>query len=384
MYRVLAPLALLCLAVSSFAAETPAPAFPLWDGHESIAHYAERTNLPPTMSLDLGNFVKLEFVLIPAGKFIMGAPEPKPVDEYGFHKKIVVGKAVFAVGMGVLLVLVGTVIIRAIRKKRRFQYSLLRFMGMIFALSVAVLGGMHWWFSAHTLAQAQAEYSAALARYQRSYDWEKPAHEVTLTRPFYMSKFKVTQEQYTQVMGTNPSNFKGPNLPVEMVSWEDAQEFCRKVNERTAGVPPALASAAETAAVRKWAVRLHTEAEWEFACRAGTTTTYYSGDTEADLACVAWYFANSGGKTHPVGQKEPNAFGLYDMLGNVWEWCQDWQDLYKPEAAVDPHGPPGGDYRVLRGGAWCDHPDLCRAARRGWHCPGGRSTGLGFRLALDF
>ncbi|MGD0089549.1 MAG: formylglycine-generating enzyme family protein, partial [Planctomycetota bacterium] len=252
--------------------------FPLWDGHEAVEHYAERTNLPPAKALDLGNGVNLELLLIPAGKFIMGTPEPQPVDEDGLHKKIVLGKAVLAAGGGILLVLIGFAIVRAIRKKTRFQYSLRRFMAMAFAASLCVLGGMHWWFSTKTLSQAQVEYGAALARYQSSDEEEKPAHEVTLTTPFYMAKFLTTQEQYQQVMGTNPSDFKGAKLPVETASWDDAQEFCKKVTERTAGVSPALTKAGGTPAVR-----LPTEAEWEYACRAGTTTTYYTGDTECDL-----------------------------------------------------------------------------------------------------
>ena len=364
MYRILPCLFLAC-ALACRAELQSQVAFPLWDCQESTAHYAERTNLPPTKTLDLGNGVNLEFVLIPAGKFIMGTPEPKPVDEDGFHKKIVVGKAVFAVGIGVLLVLVGAVIVRAIRQKRRFQYSLRRFMGMSFAASLCVLGGMHWFHSTKALAQAQADYSAALARYQSSYDWEKPAHEVTLTKPYYMAKFLATQEQYQQVMGSNPSNFKGPNLPVETVSWDDAQDFCKKVSVK-AGL----------------SVRLPTDAEWEFACRAGTTTTYYSGDADADLGRAAWYGANSGGKTHPVGQKEPNAFGLYDMLGNVWEWCQDWYGEYRPEAAVNPQGRPQGEYRVLRGGSWYDDPWFCRSAVRYGFTPGFRYVGIGFRLVV--
>ncbi|MGD0094428.1 MAG: formylglycine-generating enzyme family protein [Planctomycetota bacterium] len=325
----------------------------------------------------MGNGVCLELVLIPAGKFVMGTPEPQPVDEEVFHKKIVAGKALLAAGCGILLVLVGFAILRAIRQKRRFQYSLRRFMAMAFAASLGVLGGMHWWHSTKALSQVRAEYAAALARYRRAYDWEKPAHEVTLTRPFYMAKFTTTQEQYQQVMGTNPSNFKGPKLPVETVSWDDAQEFCKKLSERTAGVSPARTQAGGTPAVR-----LPTEAEREYACRAGTKTTYYSGDKEADLARVAWYEANSGGSTHPVGQKEPNAFGLYDMHGNVWEWCADWYGEYAAGAATNPVVQAAGNDHVLRGGSWYDGPRHCRSAHRGWSDPGDRFMSFGFRLAV--
>ncbi|MCY3020741.1 MAG: formylglycine-generating enzyme family protein [Planctomycetota bacterium] len=377
-------LAVVWLASSAFAAETPAPAWPLWDGHETIEQYAKRANLPPTKTLDLGGGVNLKLVLIPAGKFIMGTPEPEAVDEVGLRKKIVVGQAAFAVGVGVLLVLIATVIIRAIRQRHRPQYSLARFMVMIVAAGVAVLGGMHSWHSGQARAQAWADYKAAFAGYQRSFGDEKPAHQVTLTTPFYMGKHEVTQEQYAQVMGANPSQGKGPSLPVEMVSWDEAQESCKKVNlilsrDREGAVTAPLADARGSDGT----VRLPTEAEWEFACRAGTTTTYYTGDAEGDLGRAAWYSVNSSFKTHPVGQKEPNAFGLYDMHGNVWEWCQDdWQEQYKPEAAVDPQGPAQGDGRVLRGGSWFHFPARCRSAARNRRSPDYRDDDIGFRVVV--
>jgi formylglycine-generating enzyme required for sulfatase activity len=286
-------LALACLAVSAFAAETPAPTWPLWDGSETVEQYAQRVKLPPTKTLDLGNGINLDLVLIPAGKFIMGTPEPVPVDEVGFRNKITVGKAVFAVGVGVLLVLIGTIIIRAIRQRHRPQYSLARLMAMTVVAGVAVMGGMHWWFSMKALAQAQADYKAALARYQSAGYWEKPAHEVALARPFYLTKFELTQEQYAWVMGANPSNFKGANLPVEKVSWDSSQEFCKRVSSKISQT-----------------VRLPTEAEWEFACRAGTTTTYYTGDTEADLGRAAWYNADGkGGDDASRGAEDPERLG---------------------------------------------------------------------------
>jgi len=352
-------------AASLGAADASHAANPLWDGKESVAQYARRVNLPETQTLDLGNAVSLELVLIPAGRFIMGTPEPKPVDEEAFHKKIVTGQAVLAVGGGILLVLIGFAILRAIRERRRFQYSLRRLIAMTFAAGLCVLGGMHWWHSGRKLAQAQAEYSAAFARYNDAGDYEKPAHEVTITKPFYMGKYKVTQEQYAQVMGTNPSRFRGPRLPVETVSWDDAQEFCKKVSEKTGQT-----------------VRLPTEAGWEFACRAGTTTVYYTGDTEADLGRAAWYGVNSKGTTHPVGQKEPNAWGLYDMHGNVWEWCQDWYKKYEGGAAADPTGPATGTYRVVRGGVWLFSPGYCRSAARYGRAPVQRDYTGGFGVVL--
>ncbi|MCY3021712.1 MAG: formylglycine-generating enzyme family protein [Planctomycetota bacterium] len=363
--RIFAWVGVSFLCAGVYGGEDQSRSGPLWDGRESIEQYAKRADLSPTKTLELGGGVNLELVLIPAGKFTMGTPEPKPVDEEGYRKKIVIGEATFAAAIGALLVLIATIIIRAIRKRHRPQYSLARFMAMTVVAGVAVMGGMHWWFSTKALALAQTEYKAALARYQSSYDGEKPAHEVTLTMLFHMGKYPVTQEQYAQVMGTNPSHFKGQDLPVETVSWDNAAEFCKKVSEKTGLI-----------------VRLPTDAEREFACRAGTTTTYYTGDTEADLGRAAWYSANSGGKTHPVGQKEPNAFGLYDVHGNVWEWCQDWYEGYKPGAVVDPQGPSDGQVRVLRGGAWYDIAGICRSARRLRLTPARRYYYLGFRVVV--
>ena len=170
-------------------------------------------------------------------------------------------------------------------------------------------------------------------------DDEKPPHKVTLTKPFYMGVYEVTQAQWKAVMGDNPSYFKGDDLPVERVSWEDCQKFVVKLKEKLG---------------EGFTCRLPTEAEWEYACRAGSNTAYCFGDEEAGLGQYAWYGENSDKRTHPVGQKKPNAWGLYDMHGNVWEWCQDWFDsaYYGTSTDQDPKGPSSGSARVLRGGSW--------------------------------
>ena len=340
--------------------------WPLWDGQESIEQYARRAKLESSKTLDLGNGVKLELVLIPAGKFIMGTPEPTPVDEEGFGKKIVMGQAALGLGGGALLVLLCVVVIRAIRKRGRPQFSLAYLVVMVLVAGVGVLGGMHWWHSARAFSEAQAEYQAALARYVYSYRGWEPAHEVTLTKPYYLGKLEVTQEQYQQVMGTNPSRFKRRDLPVECVSWDDAQAFCKKAGERTGQT-----------------IRAPTEAEWERACRAGTRTTYCTGDAETDLDRAAWWDKNSGKTTHPVGQKVPNAWGLHDMHGNVWEWCSDWQGDYGTEAVTDPQGPGQGQYRVSRGGSWSSLPWVCSSASRGGIAPGKCDRDLGFRVVVS-
>ncbi|MBI4624575.1 MAG: SUMF1/EgtB/PvdO family nonheme iron enzyme [Verrucomicrobia bacterium] len=196
------------------------------------------------------------------------------------------------------------------------------------------------------------------------------AHQVTLTRPFWLGKTEITQREWQAVMGNNPSNFKGENLPVETVSWKEATEFCRKLTAR------------ERAADRLpegYAYTLPTEAQWEFACRAGTT-----GDYAGDVDAMAWYAANSGNQTHAVGTKRANAWGLREMHGNVWEWCLDWYGAYLGGSVRDPVGPSSGSDRVGRGGGWGDAAQTCRAAYRSRNVPGFCWLLLGFRLALVY
>jgi formylglycine-generating enzyme required for sulfatase activity len=194
---------------------------------------------------------------------------------------------------------------------------------------------------------------------------EGPAHRVDLDG-FWMGKFEATQEQYEAVMGTNPSLFKGAKNPVETVSWDDATEFCVKLSSKTGRT-----------------FRLPTEAEWEYACRAGSLSRFSFGDSDSDLGDYAWFSGNSGRTTHPVGQKEPSACGLYDMHGNVWEWCADWFGSYSSGVQKNPTGPSSGSDRVDRGGGWYSYPGDCRSAFRDDFSPGFTSDGLGFRVALS-
>jgi formylglycine-generating enzyme required for sulfatase activity len=333
----------LVLAMAAFSLAGPAEekpveakAYPLWDGKEVVAKYAKRAGLEPAVTLDLGDGVKMEFVLIPAGKFVMGSPK----DEEGKKDHDRLGKEVR----------------------------------------------------------------------------EEPQHEVTIGKPLYMGKFEVTQEQYEKLVGKNPSAFKGAKNPVEIVYWDDAKDFCKRMSVKTGRV-----------------IRLPSEAEWEYACRAGSTTPYHPpreleksppltdaqrrrveelisklGSEElavrdkatqdlialgsrvlpllddakaatpeaqfrlasvksAGLKGVAWFVENRDQKTHPVGEKEPNAFGLHDMHGNACEWCED--DLHYDYIGTPTDGSawidtPRGDRRVFRGGSCNSDAKFCRSACR--------------------
>ncbi len=194
---------------------------------------------------------------------------------------------------------------------------------------------------------------------------EKPVHTVRLTQAFYLGQHEVTQAQWQAVIGKNPSQFQGDaNRPVEKVSWDEVQEFLRRLNAREGTTT----------------YRLPTEAEWEYAARAGSTTAYSYGDDLSQLRDYAWYGENAGNTTHPVGQLKSNTWGLYDMHGNVWEWVQDWYGPYTADAAVDPVGSATGASRVIRGGGWNGGTGACRTAYRCYADPGFRFGDLGFRL----
>jgi formylglycine-generating enzyme required for sulfatase activity len=235
---------------------------------------------------------------------------------------------------------------------------------------------------------------------------ELPRHRVRITRPFHLGVYLVTQHEYETVMGVNPSAFVGKATdaamsqppfprqqqeerqeaakkvagkdtslhPVESVNWDDAMEFCRKLS----------ALPAEVAARRTY--RLPTEAEWEYACRAGTTTRWSCGNDEERLLEHGWCIRNADEMTHPVGQKKPNAWGLYDMHGNVWQWCSDWYGVayYRESPLSDPTGPPTeSTWRVVRGGGWKYEAPTSRSAHRRFHGPSPRSHCFGFRVACE-
>jgi len=249
-------------------------------------------------------------------------------------------------------------------KQKKFSFSLRWLLLMTISTGLCV-GGI----ARRSLALKEAaRYESELWEFKNLPDDEKPAHLVTLTQPFYMGKYTVTQEQYTAMMGNNPSFNKGAQLPVEQVSWDDATAFCNKLTGKLQD--------------KALEVRLPTEAQWEYACRAGTRTRFYSGDLDNDMDSVGWYNYNSGRTTHPVGLKKPNAFGLYDMHGNVWQWCEDvWSEHYEALQAMDPVNEQGAN-RVLRGGCWSDNPRDCRSANREGEIPEVRYASNGFRVVV--
>ncbi len=197
-----------------------------------------------------------------------------------------------------------------------------------------------------------------------AYDDEKPTHQVTLSS-FRIGKYEVTQREWRAVMGSNPSYFKGDNLPVENVSWDDCQKFISKLNQLTGKY-----------------FRLPTEAEWEYAARGGNRSRGYKYSGSVNLDNVAWFSDNSGNTTHNVGTKQPNELGLYDMSGNVYEWCQDCYGDYSSSAQINPTGSSSGSFRVIRGGSWYGYAGCCRVSNRDYYAPSYRSINLGLRLAL--
>jgi formylglycine-generating enzyme required for sulfatase activity len=263
------------------AGDAPRPAYPMWDGKESVADYGKRAKLAPTLTLDLGEGVRWEGVLVPAGAFVLGSPpgEPRTKEEEAAEKQ----------------------------------------------------------------------------------------HKVRLTLPYWIGKYELTQAQYARVMGVNPSKTKGDDLPVGNVTFKDAQEFCDRAGNflgRSVLVP--------------------TDAQWEYACRAGTTTAYCNGNTIADLDKVGWHGGNSGGKVHPVGKLAPNAWGIYDMHGNIRELVADlYSDDPQPDA-TDPTGPTDGDPKnhIIRGGAFTANAAFARNCRSGSRRPTERAEVTGFRIIV--
>ena len=209
-------------------------------------------------------------------------------------------------------------------------------------------------------------YMGATSEQQNPGDDEKPAHKVILTRDYYIGKTEVTQALWIAVMGGNPSEFEGANKPVDNVTWDACQTFVKKLSAATG---------------KKF--RLPTEAEWEFAARGGNNSKHYQYSGGHYALDVAWYNKNSGGTTHEVATKQPNELGIYDMSGNVWEWCSDWKGDYSSSVQYNPTGPASGSIRVTRGGSWNYGARRCRSSRRFNNGPDNCFNYLGLRLALS-
>jgi len=327
--------------------------YPLWKEEENVRDYAARTGVSAEFDLELPDGKKIEMVLIPAGRFIMGIPKPvSPPISLSY------GLIVSAIGLAVIIAVLGRIMWMAIARKTRPQFSLRLFILIIFALS-GLTGGI---VQDYLLRKLIARFEAEEIRYDNSLEEERVAHAVTISTSFYLSRYEITEEQFL----LDPSEFKRSHLPVTKISWHEAVAFC----ERLKGLV-------------KLDVRLPTEAEWEFACRAGTTTEYHCGDQSTALNLCGWYGKNSSDKVQLVGKKEMNRFGLYDMHGNVSEWCADWYIEYGSDSVVDPTGPKTGSEKIIRGGSVIAPSVGCKSYSRSTGDPTVFSDFLGFRIAVS-
>lgn len=339
------------------AAENAGP-WPLWDGKETVAEYAKRVNLPPARSFDLGGGVTLDLVLIPAGQFMMGSPEPLP-PTISWRWAGVMGLCGLILAAALLCVpLVNWI------KVRRFSFSL-RVLVLFTTACGLCLGGVTRF---HLGKEQEVNYAVALSTYRKIPVIYEPARIATIPNPFYMGKYTVTQAQYEIISGNNPSPQKGAQLPVDMVSYSDANDHCAKLTDKL----KALLNAEVT-------FQLPTEAQWEFACRAGSTTAFNTGDTistdEANFdGRETSVFTRTPciyrGKAMPVGSFKSNAFGLYDMHGNVGQWCVDIRE-YNQECLF-----------AVRGGCWNCYAQASRSANRGGAPLQHSGIAIGFRVIL--
>jgi formylglycine-generating enzyme required for sulfatase activity len=294
----------------------------------------------------------------------------RPREEVWPSRKLLFPCFLAVVGLGLITTTLVGVFVR-LRKVGHMQYSLRQLIFFVIGVSTTYV-------AVALAAREHASYTVAFFVYKTDREhlrFQLQPHSVLISKPFYLGKYEVTQEQFCALMNRNPSATPGARQPVENVTWREAAEWCRRLTQ-----------------VCGRAVRLPTEAEWEWACRAGTSTYFHSGSGLHDLDEIAWYDQNSGGRTHEVGQKTPNAWGLYDMSGNVAEWCSDVfdRDYYADSEQTDPRGPtlsPTGSEgvgRPQRGGcAQTDFYDCASTTRRGWWEDHPDSVMCGFRVAVD-
>ncbi len=219
-------------------------------------------------------------------------------------------------------------------------------------------------------------------RYEEDREKDEDRHQVTLTRGFHLGVTEVTQDQWFSVMGSKPSHFEGGILPVENITFVQCVEFCNALSKQE-GLTPAYGFKNNKIYWNRESggYRLPTEAEWEYACRAGSQDRFTNGNNASHLQAVSWWRNNSTGGTHEVASRQPNQWGLHDMHGNVWEWCWNFSAAYPTRFAVDPEGPSTGSSRVIRGGSWDNNQSACRSANHNSAKPGFKAGILGFRVA---
>ncbi|HLX61391.1 MAG TPA: formylglycine-generating enzyme family protein [Planctomycetota bacterium] len=346
------------LALPLYAAE-PASSFPLWNGKESVADYARKVNLPPTRSFDLGGGVTLDLVLIPAGQFMMGSPEP-PKPAISWRSAAVMGTCGLILAVALLCVLLVNC-----SKVGKFAFSLRWLLLFTASCGLCVGGAVRF-----NLAKKQeSRYAVAMSLYEKLPADEKPAHLETIAAPFYMGKYAVTQAQYEIFAGNNPSTTKGPQLPVDRANGPNTTDYCAVLSYRLEGLLD-----------DEQKIQIPTEAQWEYACRAGTTTTFNTGDTistdEAnfDGASTSELVRGSSvcrGELMPVGSFKPNAFGLYDMHGNAKQTC------------INQLWPKAHEKFVHRGGGFGSNASECRSAYHHIVRDGEYPYGTGFRVILN-
>ena len=290
----------------------------------------------------------------------MGASEPvepvRPADTRSFLL------ACCGVAAVLLILQLGMILARAIRN-RRLRFSLLQLLFLTLTTALVMFGAIRWRVVVADLARydrASLDYASALECFNNANPCEKPAHRMEIEAPFYLGVTEVTEQQYRLILGRTLFSKRDAEMPA-CVSWNAAEDFCLRLGR--IGIT----------------ARLPREAEWEFACRAGTDTPWYAGNTEAEFAATAWYSENTNRDPQPVGLKLPNRFGVHDMLGNVWEWCLDWYIPY-PGAGVEARR--DGDKRVVRGGAFTTGAMGCRSSYRGCLNPNESRNDIGFRIVI--
>ena len=279
----------------------------------------------------------------------MGTPQPTQLLEAQFNQEIWINILVSGVSLGILCLLVFIIFFSSIRQKTRPKYSLMQFVLAMLLMSIFVMSVQRWRGAVYRFEVAKDNFKKAMLRYQRN-QTDGTAKLVTIGKPFYIAKNLITQQQFGRVVREKWNANVGDDLPVDHILSSSVKEFCENLTARTG-----------------MTIRLPTEEEWEYCCRAGSGTDYYAGDSEADLDRSAWYMRNSAGSSHPVGKKVPNNFGLYDMQGNMWQLCEMQTGALDTVSKLLNDGSMESDrfdLLILRGGAWCSGPADCRVSRR--------------------